>query len=77
MPDTQYLTRDELHALLRECGFPIGRGTLDKLCAPSCGEGPPVAATWPGRRYDRPLYDPAAAIAWAENRLKPAIAQAA
>jgi len=68
----QYLTRDEMHALLREHGFPIGRSTLDKLCAPARSDGPPVAALWPDRRNDRPLYDATAALAWAQARLKPA-----
>lgn len=66
------LTRDEMHELLRRHGFPIGRGTLDKMCSPSRNEGPPIAALWPYKRNDRPLYDPTAALAWARSRLKPA-----
>jgi hypothetical protein len=60
------LTRKQLGAHLRQQGFPIGDSTLTKVCAPSIGEGPPVAAWW-GRR---PLYDPDAGIAWAESRLR-------
>jgi len=75
--ETTYLTRDQMHAYLVAAGFPIGRGTLDRLCSPACGEGPPVAALWPGRRHARPLYDPAAALAWAKARLKPAVPLAA
>lgn len=66
-----FLTRDELHELLRRHGFPIGRGTLDKMCAPSRNEGPPIAALWPYKRNPRPLYDPTAALAWARARLIP------
>ena len=35
----QYLTRDQLLELLRDNGFP--KSTLDKMCMPSRGEGPP------------------------------------
>jgi len=62
------MTRKETAAFLRDRGFPVGDGTLDKLCMPSAGEGPPVAAWW-GRR---PLYDPVAVLAWAESRIRPA-----
>ena len=62
------MTRKKTGAFLRQRGFPIGDGTLDKLCMPSCADGPPVAAWW-GRR---PLYDPADVLAWAEKRLRPA-----
>jgi hypothetical protein len=51
---------------LRANGYPIGDGTLDKLCAPSVNQGPAVDC-WLGRR---PLYDPAAGLAWAEARLR-------
>jgi hypothetical protein len=75
MTSIKYLTRDETREYLRSFGFPIARGTFNQLCAPSRGEGPPVAAIWPGgvgRHEGRPLYDPVAALAWAEARLKPA-----
>src|SRR5262249_29316389 len=71
---THLLTRSQLHDFLVQQGFPIGKSTLDKQCAPACGEGPPVAALWPGRgknRY-RPLYEAAAALEWVKSLLSPA-----
>ena len=65
----RYVTRDELHKLLKEHGFPFGKSTLDKLCAPACGQGPPVAALWGAKK--RPLYDPEIGLEWAKNRLIP------
>jgi hypothetical protein len=62
------LTRRQLAEELRKRGYPIGNSTLVKLCQPSIGEGPPVAAYW-GKR---PLYDLAQGVAWAEGRLRPA-----
>jgi hypothetical protein len=61
------LTRKQLGEHLRKLGYPIGNSTLVKLCAPSIGQGPPVAAWW----GNRPLYDPDEAAAWAESRLRP------
>jgi hypothetical protein len=61
------LTRQQVGAYLRGCGFPIGDGTLNKLCMPTANEGPPVAAWW-GRR---PLYDPDEVLTWAEARMRP------
>jgi hypothetical protein len=70
---THLITRDQLYELLQQNGIPFGRSTLDKRCMPSRGEGPPVAAFWPGRgRNDRPLYEPSSALAWAKSLLKPA-----
>jgi hypothetical protein len=75
---THFLTRDQLHQLLVQHGIPLGRSTLDKLCAPAVNQGPPVAAIWPGRGKNvRPLYEPAAALAWAKSLLKPAPTHAA
>ncbi len=65
-----FLTRTQLLEYLPQHGFPIGRSTLDKMCMPSRGEGPPVAAWWPGRGGNRPLYEPSAAMAWAKGLLK-------
>jgi hypothetical protein len=62
------LTRQQLVTALNAAGIPTTIHTLNKLCMPSCNEGPPVACYW-GRR---PLYDPATALRWAEARLKPA-----
>jgi hypothetical protein len=67
MPEEALMTRAQTRAFLNdELGIPLGESTLDKLCAPSVGQGPPVAAYW-GKR---PLYSKAAARAWAENRLQ-------
>jgi hypothetical protein len=57
-------TRDQLGAYLRANGYPIANSSLDKLCMPSCGEGPPVAR-WFGRR---PLYDFEQGLRWAKAR---------
>jgi hypothetical protein len=63
-----FMTRAQLHAFLnQEVGMPIGMSTLEKLCIPSVGDGPPVAAWW----NKRPLYRRADARAWAEKRMKP------
>ncbi len=69
----RYLTREELLVLLHEHGFPIGKGTLDKLCMPSRNEGPPVARWWPDGRggNQRPLYEAEPCLAWAEARCRP------
>lgn len=61
------ITRAELLNLLNENGLPLGRSTLDKLCAPACGQGPPVAAFWGAKK--RPLYDPEIGLEWAKNLL--------
>jgi hypothetical protein len=60
----QRLTRRELVEYLRANGYPISFSTLNRLCAPSCGAGPPMAGTWGGRAF----YDPARALAWARLR---------
>ena len=60
------LTRMQLGEHLRNLGYPIGNSTLVKLCAPSIGQGPPVAAWW----GNRPLYNPDEGVAWAEGRLR-------
>jgi hypothetical protein len=60
------MTRAQVCAHLRTHGYPIGHSTMDKLCALAINAGPPVAAWW-GRR---PLYDPDAALEWAEARTR-------
>jgi hypothetical protein len=62
------MTRKELGAHLRACGFPISDSVLNKLCMPTVGQGPPILC-WFGKRA---LYDPDEAIAWAEARTRPA-----
>jgi hypothetical protein len=59
-------TRRQLVELFQEHGYPIGFGTLSKLCAPTIGDGPPVAA-WLGNRA---LHDPDVALDWARTRLR-------
>jgi hypothetical protein len=73
MVDTKRrLTRPQLAEFLSERGYPISYSTLEKLCIPSAGKGPPDCGKW-GKR---PLYCPDEAIAWAEARLRPADQQA-
>ena len=67
MPTTPRMTRKQLGAFLRERGYPVSVSVLNKLCAPAVDDGPPVAGWW----GDRPLYDPQAAIEWAERRVRP------
>jgi hypothetical protein len=62
------LTRKQLGNRLRERGYPISDSTLNKLCAPAIGEGPPVTAWW----GNRPLYDEDEGVAWAEARVREA-----
>jgi hypothetical protein len=59
-------TRAELVEKLNEHGYPISKAKMDKMCAPSIGQGPPVNSWW----GPRPLYDLDEAIAWAEALLK-------
>jgi hypothetical protein len=68
--DKHWLTRGQLAEALRDRGFPIGDSTLDKLCAPSCNQGPRAVGYY-GRR---PLYDLAEALQWAQGRIRPAAA---
>jgi hypothetical protein len=62
----KYLTRRELAEFLTEHGFPITKSTLDKLCMPTCGEGPPHVGVW----GHRTLYEPDKALAWARKRFR-------
>jgi hypothetical protein len=62
------MTRQQLLEHLNKSGYPIGESTLDKLCMPSNGGGPPVRVWW-GKRA---LYDSDEAIKWAEGRCRPA-----
>jgi hypothetical protein len=65
------MTRRQIGVYLRANGFPIGDGTLMKLCAPACGEGPPVAA-WLGNRA---LHDPDASGRSAATAVVGAVSQ--
>src|SRR6516225_8191909 len=55
------LTRAQLKDYLNAHGFPIGAGSLDKICAPSSNNRPPIARRW-GRRD---LYERDAILPWA------------
>jgi hypothetical protein len=61
------LTRKQLAEFLTAEGFPISVAWLNRLAMQSIGGGPPAVGMW-GKR---PLYDPAAALAWAEARFRP------
>ena len=67
MTEQPLLTRRQLVGYLNDNGFPIGRGTLNRLCSPAYDDGPPVAGWW----GNRPVYEPARAIEWARARLRP------
>jgi hypothetical protein len=69
----KFLTRSQLGEFLRERGYPIGESTLDKLCSPARGEGPPIAKWW-GKR---PLYTESGGLAWAQSRARDAQSVAA
>lgn len=64
-PQKRRLTRKQIGQLLRDHGYPIGDGTLDRICSPAQAKGPPVDCWWNGR----PLYDPGVVLAWAEARI--------
>jgi hypothetical protein len=64
--DREYLTRRQLAEFLTDRGYKTSKSTLDKLCMPSRGEGPPAAGFW----GNRALYDPNKALAWAKNRFR-------
>jgi hypothetical protein len=61
------MTRSELRVFLNSEGFPLGESTLEKLCMPSRGEGPPIECFW----GNRPLYRPDRGLDWAKSRLTP------
>jgi len=61
------MTRERLLVFLNdEVGVPISESTLAKMCAPTCGKGPPVEAWW----GMRPLYSRVTARTWALELLK-------
>ena len=59
-----YLTRRELVEHFDANDYPISLHSLNRLCAPTCGEGPPLAGVWGGKGF----YDPGRALAWARPR---------
>jgi hypothetical protein len=65
-PD-RLVTREELRAIIKETvGLTFTHGTMNQLCAPSRGEGPPIEG-FIGRR---PFYSVQKGIAWARQRLR-------
>ena len=62
--DHGHLTRRSLVEYLRASGYPISFSTMNRLCAPSCGEGPPMSGVWAGKGF----YDPSRALEWARSR---------
>jgi hypothetical protein len=66
MDQPEFMTRSQLGDFLRGRGFHIGESTLDKLCAPGRGEGPPIAKYW-GKR---PLYTADDGLTWARSRTR-------
>jgi hypothetical protein len=64
--DDRLVTRDELVKYLNDAGFPLTRGTMSQLCAPSRSEGPAPEGYW-GRR---PVYSLKNGLAWAQQRLR-------
>ena len=68
MSDQKYLMLQDLPAFLHEHrGIRVALSSLEKMVAPANGSGPPVASRW-GRR---PLFRPAAVLAWADARVQP------
>ena len=59
------ITRGQLSEFLTSHGYPIGKGTIERICSPGQSKGPPIDAWWNGRA----LYDPDAVLSWAEARL--------
>jgi hypothetical protein len=62
--EVELRTRRELAEYLSANGYPIGVGTLGRLCAR--GEGPPHAGIWRGQYQ----YEPGRTLAWARSRLR-------
>ena len=64
----KYVTRGQLLELLKQHGLPPrSMSVMNKVCAPSAGLGPRIAA-WDGKR---PLYTPEDGLAWGESLLSP------
>jgi hypothetical protein len=60
------MTRKQLVPFLNANGIPITWSTLNKLCAPRVGQGPPVAAWW----GNKSLHEPGASLEWARSMLR-------
>jgi len=59
-----HLTRRELAEYLGANGYPISLHSLNRLCAPRCVQGPPIAGVWGGKAF----YAPSQALKWARAR---------
>lgn len=59
-------TRDVLRDFLVAQGYPLTKGTLNQLCAPARGEGPPSCGFW-GRRK---IYNLRQGLEWARERVR-------
>jgi hypothetical protein len=66
MTEQPLLTRRQLVVYLNENGFPIGSGTISRLCSPAYNDGPPVAGWW----GNRCLYDRQRALEWARAQVR-------
>jgi hypothetical protein len=60
----RYLTRRELAEYLGANGYPITLHSLNRLCAPTRGQGPPMEGVWGGKAF----YAPSRALEWARAR---------
>jgi hypothetical protein len=66
--ENKYATREELRQHIADVlGIEFSPGTMNQLCMPSRGEGPPVA----GYIGKKPFYRLEEGIAWARSRLRP------
>jgi hypothetical protein len=68
MPHKDLLNRAELLRFLTAEGFPLGKSTFNRMCAPGAGNnGPPVESeAGQGRLH---LYSRARALKWAQENL--------
>jgi hypothetical protein len=55
------LTRREVVEYLHANDYPLSLSTMNRLCAPACAQGPPMAGVWGGKAF----YAPSQALAWA------------
>ncbi len=64
--EKEFLFQQDIGPFLRALGYAYSTSEINKLCAPSVNEGPPIAL-WHG---PRPLRTPDDVIAWAEKRFQ-------
>jgi hypothetical protein len=65
-PAVKFMTRRQLVDHLNEHGYPISLSTMNKLCMPSRGNGPPAEGIW-GKNE---LYSPERGLRWARERFR-------